>query len=143
MRWDSEQSKTSQQHLALCCKRHGAILGTIPHCSALPRTCQSTDLAAVGVGKPWGCEEGASAGPGVLGIHSGQEQEDNSPLLGTQSWGRSGILPRAGTWSTCGPWEGAAVARAEACDRIRAARTENRDSVMGDSGVIQPALGWR
>lgn len=49
----------------------------------------------------------------VLGIHPGQEQEDNSPLLGTQSLEEAQDPAQAGSREHLWLWEGAAVARAE------------------------------
>lgn len=82
-------------------------------------------------------------GPGGLGTHSGQEQEDNSPLLGGQSLGEERDPAQGRDMEHLWALGRSSCGTGRACDRIRAARTENRDSVRGDSGVIQPALVWR
>lgn len=68
----------------------------------------------------------AGAGPGVLGI-TREEQEDHSPLLGTQEPCPSGILRGLGR-SSC--------STGRARDRIRAGSTENRDAALcGELGA--------
>lgn len=72
----------------------------------------------------------------LLEIHSGQEQENNSPLLGTQSLEEAQDPAQAGSMEHLWHGQGRATGSGQPGLKIETLLWEGR------LGVIQAALGW-